>query len=659
MSTIKINELATADISLSDFFAKSDANGIAKKNTIQNLINILEISGDLSFKGSLAIADTPSLDGWYFASETGTYTNTGELVVNIDSNLVIIIVSGTQTVFEKIDIPVTITKDALPEAGSTNAVESQGIVTYVDNAPEKLNEILSPTENSNEIYNDTNTTTTTTLETIVNIVEGQRYLVNVTSSDTLSSGLLLIATDPGVSDTTLKTWDSSTDFASGVSFEFTSDIDGILKFRTFISGVSIDFVVTEKEYVSQLTEDVQDLNTLIETKKIVDEASYVVSTTGVFGDFPVSKYAGQKVTVFIEAPYTGNFALYSKNKPYTTLTTILVISSINFTSGYTLEITLPSDANLLAIRTYTTTTLTNFEVSLPVIKDVFLSNENQHSGTNVGMHGDSIIADAISTPSETNLTAPFTDESKWATFLGNNLDLSKIYIRGIGGQKYAWGTAGGSVSFVNADGTIHSRDDAYNYDNYSGNIPTPSGTTASRSAFCSWLRITLTFPASIKDDIDTVLIMGATNDANDSTQVSFVASDTTDTEWVNSTEYSDYNGDYNISTLKGGIASTIMKFQAWMPNATIIVATPLGGRSSGAGQINTDPFTEEFYKAEYVREVLKAFNIPLVDVHAYSGVNGLNSPTYITDGIHPYNEAGRKALANCISGEMVKIYPIN
>lgn len=133
MSTIKINELATASISLSDFFAKADANGLATKNTIQELSTFLNTTGDVSFQGSLAIADTPSSDGWYFASESGTYTNAGSLVVDVSDNIVIIIVADTQTTFSKVDIPVTLTIDATPTQSSSNTVQSGGSFYFVKN----------------------------------------------------------------------------------------------------------------------------------------------------------------------------------------------------------------------------------------------------------------------------------------------------------------------------------------------------------------------------------------------------------------------------------------------------------------------------------------------------------------------------------------------
>ena len=105
MSTIKINELATSAISLTDFFVKANDSGLATKNTIQDLANVLETIGEVAFKGSINSASAiVSEDGWYFASDSGTYTNNGGLVISVSNQLVIIIVSATQTVFEQVDI---------------------------------------------------------------------------------------------------------------------------------------------------------------------------------------------------------------------------------------------------------------------------------------------------------------------------------------------------------------------------------------------------------------------------------------------------------------------------------------------------------------------------------------------------------------------------
>lgn len=126
MSTIKINELATTDIALTDFIAKADANGLMTKNTITNLSTFFETVGEVGFKGSVLIADDPTEDGWYLAGETGTFTNIGGLVA-LSESVTIFVISDSDTTYSKIDIPLTLPFDSVPTEGSTNAVESGGV----------------------------------------------------------------------------------------------------------------------------------------------------------------------------------------------------------------------------------------------------------------------------------------------------------------------------------------------------------------------------------------------------------------------------------------------------------------------------------------------------------------------------------------------------
>tara|TARA_R110000851_G_scaffold24775_4_gene71747 strand:+ start:1082 stop:3448 length:2367 start_codon:yes stop_codon:yes gene_type:complete len=128
MSTVKINELATSAVSLTDFFAKADANGIANKNTVQGLSNFLNSVGTLAYRGVLFSADAAvTLDGIYVAGDSGTYTNNGGLVITVSNQIVLISITGTQTVFEKVEIPITLTIDSEPTNGSTNAISSNGV----------------------------------------------------------------------------------------------------------------------------------------------------------------------------------------------------------------------------------------------------------------------------------------------------------------------------------------------------------------------------------------------------------------------------------------------------------------------------------------------------------------------------------------------------
>ena len=126
MSTIKISDLATSSVSLTDFIVKAGATGIATKNTVQGIADVINADNTL-FKETIAIADVPSENGWYFASESGTYTNCGGLVIDTADNIAIIVISGAFDVFNKIDIPVNITIDAIPTDGSTNTIQSGGV----------------------------------------------------------------------------------------------------------------------------------------------------------------------------------------------------------------------------------------------------------------------------------------------------------------------------------------------------------------------------------------------------------------------------------------------------------------------------------------------------------------------------------------------------
>ena len=128
MSTIKINELATSVISLTDFFAKADASGLANKNTVQGLSNFLNTVGTLAYRGVLLASDAAvTLDGIYVAGDDGTYTNNGGLVITLSNQIVLVSVTGMQTVFEKVEIPLTTVADGVIESGNTEPVSGNTI----------------------------------------------------------------------------------------------------------------------------------------------------------------------------------------------------------------------------------------------------------------------------------------------------------------------------------------------------------------------------------------------------------------------------------------------------------------------------------------------------------------------------------------------------
>ena len=238
-------------------------------------------------------------------------------------------------------------------------------------------------------------------------------------------------------------------------------------------------------------------------------------------------------------------------------------------------------------------------------------------------------------------------ELGWSKYVNDKLGFSNFYGRGVGGQTYTWNTSKFQVDEL---GRYVTR-----------------GTSADncKGCMCSWERVSKMIPNSIKDTIDLIVLMAGTNDlsgveeiAGGSTidYVTPVWSDTyiVDTDWVESDEYN--GGDYNVSTFCGAIASTIMKLQIRCPNAIIVLATPLARwdienhkNYEVNGKCNMDVAETEIKVARYM-------SIPQIDVNGNCGINGYNYRTYITDGVHPYNDDGKKMLARTIVGGLYNIY---
>lgn len=434
-----------------------------------------------------------------------------------------------------------------------------------------------------------------------------------------------------------------------------------------------------------------------------------------------------------------------------------------------------------------------------------------HWKNKIGLtYGDSITA--INNPDCSNGGYVNGEQfNSWGSYIIDELGLSKLYGRGIGGQTYSWRNKGGSVAFINSDGSLHSRIDESNYDDYNGEIP--EGTTKIRGSMSSWLRITTQIPENIKDELDFIFIMAGTNDIvsnvnmgnanfinrNSITRdqsinkfnidvmmeqtmadprqgtvnythnenyfsvtmevepntkykyawlnteldaylpisggffiflnyemefLSYITEDSdgiietpdncyyvihsiyssitkeemssrkpmfvedslfnnfndmfgnyipynnqevtmienVDIEWFESDYYN--GGDFDLTTYIGSLCSTIMKVQAWCPNAIIIIGTPLSGRSSDGSQGNNQT---SFYKnsldlsyLDYVEETIKTarlYSIPCIDVYGNSGINPFNRNKFISDMVHPYTNLGTKALARVVISGLLGIYP--
>lgn len=249
----------------------------------------------------------------------------------------------------------------------------------------------------------------------------------------------------------------------------------------------------------------------------------------------------------------------------------------------------------------------------------------------------------------------------WGNEVAKFFSFAKHYGRGIGSTTYKWNTSGGQIAWCRTlTGQYVDRNDSYTYDNYQGHVTIPQDCTPIRGDGCSWLRIKTMFPESIKNTIDVVLVMFHNDFHQDmQTDVVWVPNDTTDPEWAESEFYNTYGGDFNISSVQGGIASTVMKIQAWMPQALIILMTPISGVYVNGYADNKDLENPESEKMKQLAEVVKdiAFRMstPCIDNYGNDGINSLNKTIFITDGIHPYSIAGRKKVGRSVISGLMRI----
>lgn len=267
---------------------------------------------------------------------------------------------------------------------------------------------------------------------------------------------------------------------------------------------------------------------------------------------------------------------------------------------------------------------------------------NKWSGKEWISYGDSIIATGNGTQS-----SPFSVSSgaSFQVLVSAIIGFSKHYGRGIGGQSFVWNE---NTWFANADGSYNSRP------------PTtqPAGTTIHKGAFCSWDRITTMIPQNFNG---IIFAMGGTNDLDNTIggDPFFSNTNTLDTDWVSSDKY--IGGDYDITTINGGIASMIMKMQIWCPKAIIIMGTPLSGRRNASDQYNVAKSTvtgnSTLDIANAVIETARFMSLPFIDVFAKTGINQINATDYITDGIHPYSQNGREAIARVIVAGIEDVQP--
>ena len=142
MSNVTISGLANGEITLESFLAFAGNDGVAFKSTVDGLNDFINTISVLGLKTAIVAADAaPTEDGLYPCSDSGTYTNYGGLVVNLTNKLTFISVSGTQTVFKLVEIPLSIVLDSSVTEGSANAPTGKAVYNF--NYDEFLDFIIS------------------------------------------------------------------------------------------------------------------------------------------------------------------------------------------------------------------------------------------------------------------------------------------------------------------------------------------------------------------------------------------------------------------------------------------------------------------------------------------------------------------------------------
>lgn len=300
-------------------------------------------------------------------------------------------------------------------------------------------------------------------------------------------------------------------------------------------------------------------------------------------------------------------------------------------------------------------------------------SRNSWAGRILSSYGDSITATCNG---DHEYPYSYAGTTNWAKRVANYLSFARHYGRGIGGQSFFFGSGGGTLSWCDTlSGNHVARDSRYTYDQYISEdthdeveayLETlgfdPSLHTAVRGSLSSWIRIKTMYPESIKDTIDCIIVMAhndvGLNNTVKNADLSFVENSTDDKEWSESEEYGDYGGDYNIKdSVKGAIASTVMKLKAWMPNALIVLMTPISGYGV-EGEKNMGLVTNMQKIAECVSDVHSIMSVPMIDIYSNDSIDGINRLEYISDGIHP-NPAGAAMVARAICSGLQNILPLN
>lgn len=482
---------------------------------------------------------------------------------------------------------------------------------------------------------------TTFYSTNIRLCKGKTYRIFCKTSSLITANYALIylysrdlAEEGGVSNIASAVAGA---LFNGTAIEYTPSDNIVLQYRTWEASVEMRVVVTELVGNATL-HDTKLIRKQLDRIATAPTETTPVKTTIVAPANYVTKIKVKSSTLVTSVQTIR--ILYCKENPNANAKIIAKCTPQQLLDGYKISVCPSVDWEI-----YVRIEQGNKTVYLEAETDCEKESVSGGSNSVVAVYGDSITA--ISNGNDKYLG--------WAKHFAEECNLKSFYGRGIGGSRYSYSWGGGAVTFVSTDdGTYNSRNDSYNKDNYTGAVP--EGCVAIRSALCSWDRITHMFPASIKDNIDYVILFGGANDTDSEIvdEAEFVVGSTADPEWATSDKYATYDGDFNITCMRGALASCIMKFQAWMPNAKIIVATPISGQGS-TGQISTDIFIKMYDKSVQIKEIAARCSCPCIDVYGTDGISPFNRTKYITDSIHPYNDDGRRAVGVALAQGFMRV----
>jgi len=242
--------------------------------------------------------------------------------------------------------------------------------------------------------------------------------------------------------------------------------------------------------------------------------------------------------------------------------------------------------------------------------DYFENPDTNFSGKKICTYGDSI-----------------TMPGAWQSYVLPAFKFGTHYNRGWSDSNVTM--QNGLTLYINSDGTFNS---------HPASTPTqPAGTTEVNAAFCSDERI-----AYVPTDTDIVLVTGGTNDC------------------LRNKPLGDFTTPYNELTFKGALASTVKKLQARLPNATIVLMTPIQ-RAKAKG--TPEPFVSSVLNlttkdyADAVKETANFIGCKVIDVYQDSGMNIFNTMLTSNDGIHPTAE-GHKLIGKAVIGGLRTIVPV-